>query len=740
MPLIVLSWSFFNPAWAAELSPQEKASFGIAQSQFNLAKYDEAIKILEDLHEKYPEDKEITLILAQAFGFSLKLDEARLLMDGLIKDFPRDQAIKKTYANILEANQHFTQAREIYTDLLKQDPDNQELLMKIADVSSWMGDYQSAINYYTALREKDKDDLELKRKLADLYLWSQDYQEAIKLYKETGVKPETDRKRFKNLGDAYLKLRQYQQALQIYDQLRKLFPSDIQIRADIANTLYAAGKIKEAEEEFKQIIKENPTDIKAILKAAEIMALRQHYQEAIKLCNNALSLDPDNSLARLWLARITSWDKRYSKALALYDEIISKDPNWIIPRREKARVLGWMREYKKSIKEYLNIFEKVKEDQVARTEMEAKNAFFRRFYARAIKQYNNWLTYEPEHLEALFDLGQVYGRQMQWDNTQDIQNRILRMLPEHFRAEQAMDKIELYSKHMLATGGFEFREADSGTRQADVRYYRFFENLQTPLNKHSYFKLGLDSFFYFFPIEPNTVTRQKLWAVFEYYLKPLFWLRSGYSFNLYSDKVDDSHNFFEELYWQPTGPLRIDLSHRRQDVIDNVFTLTRKLQRDDYKLRLLLTPNRRLDLGADYTYSRFSDGNIKQAHGFDIKAQILYEPRNLSILYRFEEYRYKQPKDYYFSPSSFHYNGIGIEWQHFLNKEELFWGANDTYYRLRYSINFDVQDQVAHIFYADFFKDWNDKLATHLEWSKTVYEHEKIYSEDKFLFYLKYYF
>ena len=66
-----------------------------------------------------------------------------------------------------------------------------------------------------------------------------------------------------------------------------------------------------------------------------------------------------------------------------------------------------------------------------------------------------------------------------------------------------------------------------------------------------------------------------------------------------------------------------------------------------------------------------------------------------------------------------------------MNKEEIFWGADDLYYDLRYDAAVDSGDIVTHRFAAEFNWDINKKLNFNIEGSVTnsstdVYEDKHI--------------
>jgi hypothetical protein len=140
--------------------------------------------------------------------------------------------------------------------------------------------------------------------------------------------------------------------------------------------------------------------------------------------------------------------------------------------------------------------------------------------------------------------------------------------------------------------------------------------------------------------------------------------------------------------------------------------------------------------------SNYSDGNIRDEYGFDVAYFLFYEPRSLKAIYRYEHYGFDRQDTTYFTPGSFHTHILGLQWKHFLNKEELFWGANDTFYTLGYETRFDYdfEHEVGHKIKFGFGHDWNNRCTSRIEWSKTIYETSSIYAENSLMFYTAFYF
>lgn len=549
---------------------------------------------------------------------------------------------------------------------------------------------------------------------------------------------EEDKAKF-GLALSLSSLKKYDESIEVLKDLRKRFPDDKMIDVELINSLYGAGMDKEAEEELAGVLKQKLHDTKAALRLVGIFADRKRYREALTICEGILAQEPDNKEAVLWLARLLSWDGQYERSLRAYTEMINKFNDWVVPRLEKARVMGWDHQYVESIEEYKNTIKEVKTvNEAVRAEMAAKDDYYKSFDSKGITDYKKWLELEQDNLEALFDLAQVYSRQMQWSNAEKLYSRILSVYPQHSRAKIALDKTMIYSRSASAETGFEHYQASSTSRDVDEDYWDIYTNLRTPINEDIYLSAREDTVLYD-PSTAKSFTRQKMGIALEYNKRPTLWARAAYAYSVYTGQPKNSNNFNGEINFKPIDSALFTFLCKREDVEDNPQTMIRNLKRDDYKIRTTIEPNRRIGFGADYMYSHYTDKNDKFTYGVDVKTQVLYEPHSLALTYRYEEYGYGEPRDYYFTPGSFHYNTAVVEWRQFLNRE-LFWGNNETYYTLKYAVNFDVHDQVGHLLYADFHHDWNNRFSTYVEWSKKIYDHRNTYGEERVMVYGKLYF
>ncbi|MDD5326234.1 MAG: tetratricopeptide repeat protein [Phycisphaerae bacterium] len=523
------------------------------------------------------------------------------------------------------------------------------------------------------------------------------------------------------------------------EDMERRHGDDYEIKITLANIFYEIGDIAGAKEKFTEIVEKNPQDARTLSTLAEILAVEGDYAGAAELCRKVLSIEPGNNLARLWLARIESWSKQYDSSIAIYEDIIRDDPNAVVPRREMARVLGWDRKYDEALKAYQELLDRTDAEPAARYEMESKRNLYNKFDMAAIGRYEKWLELEPNNPEAMFDLGQIYSWQMQWDNAKTMYEQLLKQTGGHSMAKQALSKVDICSKAAQLKTGFEITEADSSGRLTDRKSWDVFTSVTKPLNENYQLRVQEDSIWYRFK-DVKQIYRQRFLVGLDYYSKPEFWASAHYTYSIYPEERGVKNTFGGEINYAPKDRLLVSLSHLREEITDNDIAFQNERYRDNYKVRGLYKPSRRMEIGADYMYSHYNDDNGRNAYGIDLAYYISYEPRSLKIAYRYEEYQFDRESSEYFSPGNFHYNAVSVEWRHFLNKEEIFWGARDTYYSIRYAVNFDVKNETGHKLYFDFHHDWNDRCSSGLEWSRTIYDRRDTYSENRFMFYTKIYF
>jgi len=509
-----------------------------------------------------------------------------------------------------------------------------------------------------------------------------------------------------------------------------------EIRKLLSEAYVAVEDYKSAEAEHRKAIEEDLKNVEARIGLADILSWQKKYDESIDEYKKALEIEPDNLEIKRKLAGVLSWDKQYRKALDLYDEILGRKED-VKVRLEKARVLGWAREYDESIKEYEKILEITVNPQIA-LEKRAKEAYWNNRVGHAIEYYNELIEKEPENAEAMFDLSQIYSYQSMWKKAIKEYKRILDIYSEHFRAKEGLQKTGLASKHILLKTGYVFFDGESSARDFDIRRNSAFlkldfpikDNLRIDINHHLTYRNFID----FSDVLENETKINLLYAS-----KPAWWADAFYTVFAYSDDIETMQNFGGNFNLRIFDIGVSASSYRRQRLENNSTVIRGHYYKDSFKQRFDLDMNQRLKIGMDYLFAYYSDDNYKNEPGFDLLYYLLLDPMRLTVKYR---YFYKDFNDKvieYFSPRDFSTNRISFNWRHYLNKEEIFFGADDLYYDLGYSIIIDSEDVVGNKFSAGFNWDINKSLNFNIQGS-VLNSSKDVYKDKSLTASIKYYF
>lgn len=403
--------------------------------------------------------------------------------------------------------------------------------------------------------------------------------------------------------------------------------------------------------------------------------------------------------------------------------------------------MGWAGNFIGSAFLYDEACRRFPDDQALKAEALAKKAYYDSLFFRAERAYHQWLILEPGNPEALFDLGQIHARSKQYSAAGKDYQEVLNKFPDNAQAQAVLEKARVYDRGWQIEGGFLRDEQNGKTRQVDARLYDAYERLEKFLLGNMTLGVKTDQMEYAFPGPLNSVRRYKYAAYLEQdFLPDTFW-KAGYG-------LSNSSNDSKKLQYRDaqvqfpilTERLLLNVSYKRDDFIQNQAMLTEHLQEDRYRARATLTPLKPIEIGVDEAHSHFTDGNSEDNFGGDIGWNILYDPNRLTVRYRWQEWRFRKIEPLYFSPKKFSSQRISLEWEQFLNKNNLYWGANNFSYFLHYEYIMDSGNQRGHAGGIGFNWYITKRLTLRLEEKHIYYEHPGIYADDEQTLSLKFVF
>lgn len=593
--------------------------------------------------------KNIFILAGLLFFFSGTL----FAEEGVDKD-----EIRALLGEVYMIEKDYPEAVKKYEEVLRRDPANTKARTELADVLSWQRKYDAAIAEYEQVLKTRPEDLEVQRKLAQVYTWKKDYPKAEALYQTLVARdPENSKKSIA-----------------------------------LARVFVRQGKFDEAMRVINGVLEQNPQDLDAKVLLAETWAEKKDFKKAIALYREILEQKYDRKV-KAQMADVMSWARNYREALNVYEELLAeKDEKEV--RLQKARILGWARKYRKATLEYERILRQWP-DETIEMEMKAKRFYWDNRVKHAIAAYQDLIRKSPDNVEAMFDLSQIYSYQSMWEEAIGEYEKILDTTPDHFRAKEGLEKARLISGRPVLTSGYEFFKAHSGSRDVDIHKNVFASLLYVPLGMHAGMELGYNFVRRTFR-DFHALTENHARVAFHYRNNPA-WSAGGF-FNLitYHTSVAPVYEFGGRFAFRTFDIGQMILSVEQLRLENNSDVIRRRTMRDDFKARQDLDLTKRWKAGADYTFTYLTDHNYRNEVAGDTLFYLTLEPRAFYVKYRYAFRDFQRRDDFYFAPHNFSLHTISARWRHFLNKEEVFFGANDLYYEAGYDFSMDSTGIISH--------------------------------------------
>ncbi|MFA6609500.1 MAG: tetratricopeptide repeat protein [Candidatus Omnitrophota bacterium] len=669
--------------------------------------YGKAIDLTRAALKENAKDTKAKLILAEALHYSGKPEEAAVIYRELLADKTvrlgkvEEDNIKKLLGEAYMIKKDYSDSIRQYRDILSRNPRDIRSRIALADILSWEKLYDEAIAEYLEVLKIDPGNIRVKEKLANVYIWKKDYDAAEKLMKEISQD---------SLGDTG-------------------------IQTVLGQMLTWQGRYPEAIDCLEAVLAKDKENLVAMEYLADVLSYSKEFNRSIALYRELLK-KKDTAAVKKKLADVLSWTRRYYGAIALYDEVLSEkeDPR---VRLQKARVLGWAKDYGAALKEYKKIIDYT-HDETVRLEMDSKSAYWNNRVNRAIRTYGSLIEKDPENVEAMFDLGQIFAHNEMWERAIGEFKKIINISPDHFRAKEGLEKVELVSERLLWKSGYKFIEADSQSRDMDVRKHTMFNRFNYPLDRNFLITAEHDITARMFS-DFSDVLENEITAKFKYTQNPYGWVEGFYTLTAYNKDISPISTFGGKLNIRLFDIGSSTFSYERERLENSSEVIRGGYYGDIYKERIDVDVTARLKAGADCLYETYSDDNSRVEPGFDILYYFSLDPLRLSAKYRYFYKEFDKKVFVYWSPKGFTTNSVEFNWRHYLNKEDIFYGADDLYYEVGYTLSLDSLNTASHKFSGELNWDVNKDLNMNVRGSFSN-SSNSVYRDSDLIASLEYFF
>jgi tetratricopeptide (TPR) repeat protein len=323
-----------------EKNPSPEALLRLASSYEQMKEYGLAAETLNRaLASNPPNAGELKRAMADYLDQAKKYDQALKVFQDLVKEEPRDAASYLRMSQIYSEMRNFSMAREMSNKAKAIEPDNLDVRLNEVGILEAEGKLQDAIpvlkdilsttvkrNYNPAerlIRER------LLRELAKLSTQSDQPEAAVEAYHQVAdLVPDKAPEMAADIIATYQVAKEYAKAEQEAEAALKKWPEDRSVRSTHAMAIADMGKVDPAAAEVKKLL-DGKNDRETYLILVQVYEKGKKYDDAAKALDQAekLATAPEEK-HDVWIARANLFDKmkKPEAVEAEYRKVLAADP------------------------------------------------------------------------------------------------------------------------------------------------------------------------------------------------------------------------------------------------------------------------------------------------------------------------------------------------------------------------------------------------------------------------------
>lgn len=289
----------------ADKSPGMRTLAALAGTYEQMREYALAAETLKKALEFSPgSNPELTRALAQNLMLAERYDEALKVYQDLIAEDPKDAQSQLRVSQIYRQKNDFAKAREASRKALEIDPENLEARFndvnlfeaegKIAEALTLLKDMLGSTRKQSYSTSEKANRVALLERLGVMYRSNEQPQEAVAAFREIGELDATLSPRVAaQVIETYRAAKEYAKAEREADEAAKKHPDDRTLRMVRASVLAETGKPAQAVEELKTLL-DGKSDREIQLSIAQAHEKARNYPEMAKALDAAEKLSESN--------------------------------------------------------------------------------------------------------------------------------------------------------------------------------------------------------------------------------------------------------------------------------------------------------------------------------------------------------------------------------------------------------------------------------------------------------------
>ena len=339
------------PEAKAKCTDEEK--YSLAEHLFSWGILDETRDILEELADKYPNEGDVQLFLAEVYT---ELDEEEKAIQILTDIDENDPSFPR--ACLLQADLYQMQGldevseRKLWKAYGKL-PNEPIIQFALGEFYLSRGEYQKSVEFYKKVMEKQTmvAGTHIPQRLAEAFSLLGEFEEALPYYEEA-LKEKLELHTLFGYGFTAFQAGYYRTAIEKFRELKQLDPEYTAVYLYLGKSYEHEGDLQQSYETVKDGLKIDEWNKELLMYAGKISLKLGKQDEAEKFLREAVSLDLGYMEALLTLTKVLLHDERYEEVIELINEAVEQgeyDPQF---EWDLARAKHGMEVYSDALKHY----------------------------------------------------------------------------------------------------------------------------------------------------------------------------------------------------------------------------------------------------------------------------------------------------------------------------------------------------------------------------------------------------
>lgn len=277
------------------MTDEISAKRDLAEKLLQKGKYDEAIVLLEEIHQESPEEDPILLMLSWAYFDSGKLDRAEKCLN-ILFDRELERKVFTGFAfdelvRIYKQKKDFLNLVNICEKAAVAQPDDVGLLNELGNAYLQSGHYRQACGIYEKLIEMENDNPFFYCSLGEAFFAAGLYQESEQAYWKAGeIDPDQHDRYYFKIATLFQQAQNYRDAERLFNKCVSINPSNPLYYCSLGDCLIGLDQMKNAQTAYDKAVQVDQAHAGAyynrlghsFMKAGKFLQAADAFQAAIK--------------------------------------------------------------------------------------------------------------------------------------------------------------------------------------------------------------------------------------------------------------------------------------------------------------------------------------------------------------------------------------------------------------------------------------------------------------------------